>query len=318
MRQADTPFEQFSQRRSTESHAAFFADGAKQVLSSTEHKKPEVENGALDAEPGSLDVIASVARGEPVVPLKVTGAQDAATDAHGEFARMAALGRLAARVAHELNNPLDGILRYVNLALRVNQSGGDPRINEYLDKARGGLLRMAQITTGLLEFSRASHAPPEQATINRIVEDAIASMAGRATESGVTVKRELLAVDLPVARGSNIFQVFCNLIKNALDAMPDGGALAIKSQCEAGDVVIVFEDTGIGLPEEAERIFEPFFTTKAPGRGTGLGLAVCREIIERYGGSISANRRQPAGTAFVVRIPEKNCGSGPMAAKTGI
>ena len=270
--------------------------------------------GSPGGDAASLDVIASVARGEPVVPLKIPGdtASASASDAAGESMRMVALGRLAARVAHELNNPLDGILRYVNLAARVNKSeGGDARIGEYLDKARGGLLRMAQITTGLLEFSRASHAPPEQATINRIIEDAIASMAGRATEAGVTVERNLLAVDMPVARGSNIFQVFCNLIKNALDAMPNGGALAVSTRIDAGDIVIAVEDTGIGLPEEADRIFEPFFTTKAPGRGTGLGLAVCREIIERYGGSITANRRQPAGTAFVVRIPERNFGSTP-------
>ncbi len=279
-------------------------------MSSIDQSKPATNRAASEAEPGSLDVIASVARGEPVVPLKMPGQPGAANDGLGDGARMAALGRLAARVAHELNNPLDGILRYVNLALRVNQSsGGDGRINEYLDKARGGLLRMAQITTGLLEFSRASHAPPEQATINRIIEDAIASMAGRATEAGVIVERRFLADDLPVARGSNIFQVFCNLIKNALDAMPEGGTLTAATRIEAGDVVISFEDTGIGLPEEADRIFEPFFTTKAPGRGTGLGLAVCREIIERYGGTITAHRRQPAGTAFVVRIPEKSCGA---------
>jgi two-component system, NtrC family, sensor kinase len=228
---------------------------------------------------------------------------------------MAALGRLAARVAHELNNPLDGILRYVNLAMRVNLSGGgDPRVGDYLEKARGGLLRMAQITTALLEFSRSSHAPPEQATLNTIVNDAIAAMAGRAADAGVTVDCRLNGDDLPVARGSNIFQVFCNLIKNAIDAMPTGGTLTVTTSMEAGDVVIAFEDTGIGLPEDADRIFEPFFTTKEPGRGTGLGLAVCKEIIERYGGSIVAQRRQPAGTAFVVRIPEKNCGGASVTA----
>jgi len=281
-------------------------------LSTIDHNKSALGRTSPEAEPGSLDVIASVARGEPVVPLKTPGPQVDAADSPGDAARMAALGRLAARVAHELNNPLDGILRYVNLALRVNHSGGgDSRINEYLDKARGGLLRMAQITTGLLEFSRASHAPPEQATINRIIEDAIASMAGRAAETGVSVERHFLAADLPVARGSNIFQVFCNLIKNALDAMPQGGTLTVVTRTEPDDLVIAIEDTGIGLPDEADRIFEPFFTTKEAGRGTGLGLAVCREIIERYGGTITAHRRDPKGTAFVVRIPEKNCGSTP-------
>jgi len=229
--------------------------------------------------------------------------------------RLAALGKLAARVAHELNNPLDGILRYVNLAIRVSQSdAADVRVGEYLDKARGGLMRMTQITTALLEFSRSAHAPMEQATINKIVEDAITAMNGRASEVGVTVVCNLRKADLPVVRGSNIFQVFCNLIKNAIDAMPHGGTLTVTTSLDGPDVVIAFEDTGIGLPAEAERIFEPFFTTKDPGRGTGLGLAVCKEIIERYGGSITAHRRQPAGTAFIVRIPERNCGSAAASA----
>lgn len=230
--------------------------------------------------------------------------------------RLAALGKLAARVAHELNNPLDGILRYVNLAIRVGQGGdADVRVGEYLEKARGGLMRMTQITTALLEFSRSAHAPMEQATINKIVEDAITAMAARASEVGVTVVCNLRKADFPVMRGSNIFQVFCNLIKNAIDAMPDGGTLTVTTSLEGPDVVIAFEDTGIGLPVEAERIFEPFFTTKEPGRGTGLGLAVCREIIERYGGSITAHRRKPAGTAFIVRIPERNCGAPVMTLK---
>jgi len=228
--------------------------------------------------------------------------------------RLAALGKLAARVAHELNNPLDGILRYVNLALRVGgQSGADPRVAEYLDKARSGLMRMTQITTSLLEFSRQTHAPLEQATINKIVEDAITAMNSRAADHGVTVICNFHQDDMPVVRGSNIFQVFCNLIKNAIDAMPDGGTLTVTTKVDGPDVVVAFEDTGLGLPPDAERIFEPFFTTKDPGKGTGLGLAVCKEIIERYSGTISAHRRQPKGTAFVVRIPSRNCATAPQA-----
>ncbi len=221
--------------------------------------------------------------------------------------RLAAVGKLAARVAHELNNPLDGILRYANLAIRRADHAEDPKIVEYLEKAKAGIVRMSEIITALLEFSRTTPGTFEQATINKIIEDAVAAMEGRAQEAGVTTTCRFHQTDMPVVRGSNIFQVFCNIVKNAIDAMPDGGTLNITSAIDGPDVVVVFEDTGIGLPDEAHNIFEPFFTTKDPGKGTGLGLAVCKELIEKYGGAITAQRRQPRGTTITVRIPTKNC-----------
>jgi len=221
--------------------------------------------------------------------------------------RLAAVGKLAARVAHELNNPLDGILRYTNLAIRCAGEGGDPRIGQYLEKARSGILRMGEIIATLLEFSRSTPCTFEQATINKIVEDAISAMEGRAGDSRVTFVCNFQQADIPVVRGSSIFQVFCNLIKNAIDAMPEGGTLTITTAVVGPDVVVRFEDTGIGLPDDIEKLFEPFFTTKAPGKGTGLGLAVCRELMEKQGGTIHAERRVPQGAAFTVRLPLRSC-----------
>ncbi len=221
--------------------------------------------------------------------------------------RLAAVGKLAARVAHELNNPLDGILRYTNLAIRCAGEGRDPRIGQYLEKARSGILRMGEIITTLLEFSRSTPCTFEQATINKIVEDAISAMEGRAGDSRVTFVCNFQQADIPVVRGSSIFQVFCNLIKNAIDAMPEGGTLTITTAVVGPDVVVRFEDTGIGLPEDIEKLFEPFFTTKDPGKGTGLGLAVCRELMEKQGGTIHAERRVPQGATFTVRLPLRGC-----------
>lgn len=221
--------------------------------------------------------------------------------------RMAAVGKLAARVAHELNNPLDGILRFTNLALRHVEPQGDAQINRYLDSVKSGIQRMAQILGALLEFSRSTPGALEQATVNQIVEDALSAMEGRIRESGVTVVCNFHRTDMPVVRGSSLFQVLCNLIKNAVDAMPDGGTLTVSTSLQDDDVVILVEDTGIGLPREIERIFEPFFTTKTGGKGTGLGLAVCRELIERFGGTITPARREPKGTTMSVRIPLRNC-----------
>lgn len=220
--------------------------------------------------------------------------------------RMAAVGKLAARVAHELNNPLDGILRFTNLAIRHCEPNHDEPLNRYLENVKSGIQRMAQILGTLLEFSRSAPGAMEQATINQIVEDALAAMEGRIREGNVTVVCNFHHSDMPVVRGSSLFQVLCNLIKNAVDAMPDGGTLTVSTDLSGGDVVVLVEDTGIGLPADIERVFEPFFTTKTDGKGTGLGLAVCRELIERLGGSIGASRREPRGTTMTVRFPQRN------------
>ncbi|MCG8403593.1 MAG: ATP-binding protein [Phycisphaerales bacterium] len=231
--------------------------------------------------------------------------------------RLAAVGKLAARVAHELNNPLDGILRYTNLAIRRTGDLEDPKIVEYLKNIKSGITRMSQILSALLEFSRSAPGAIEQATINKIVEDAITAMEGRAGDANVTVVCNFHQTDMPVVRGSSIFQVFCNLIKNAIDAMSEGGTLTITTDIAEADVVVTFEDTGVGLPDDADKVFEPFFTTKEQGQGTGLGLAVCKELIERYSGSITAARREPRGTVMTVRIPVRNCAAFPIEGKSG-
>lgn len=221
--------------------------------------------------------------------------------------RLAAVGKLAARVAHELNNPLDGILRFTNLALRRAGDLGDPKLIEYLEAAKSAVVRLSEIGGDLLEFSRSTPSTFEQATINKIVEDAIAAMEGRAQEAKITTICNFHETDMPVVRGSNLFQIFCNLIKNAIDAMTDGGTLTVVTKIVEPDVVVSVADTGVGLPAEVERIFEPFFTTKPAGRGTGLGLAVCKDLIEKYSGSITPSRNEPKGTVMTVRIPIRNC-----------
>lgn len=238
--------------------------------------------------------------------------------------RLAAVGKLAARVAHELNNPLDGILRYTNLAIRratelrqlaaeaaieqpQDQAAVDEKLIGYLEHARSAIVRMTEITGDLLEFSRATPSTFEQATINKIVEDALRAMEGRAQDARITIICNLHENDMPVVRGSNLFQVFCNLIKNAIEAMPQGGTLTVATRVEPPDVVVTIADTGVGLPDGAERIFEPFFTTKPTGHGTGLGLAVSKDLIEKYAGKITPTRNEPQGTLMTVRIPIRSC-----------
>ncbi|MFH1717206.1 MAG: ATP-binding protein [Planctomycetota bacterium] len=222
--------------------------------------------------------------------------------AHAE--KLAAVGRHASKVAHELNNPLDGILRYVNLAMRTIEQENLQKPKEYLDQCRQGLMRMVRIVGELLEFSRSTYTPMEHAKIEQIVEDALRTMESKAKALDIRILRDYTR-GMPQIRSGNLFQVFCNLTKNALDAMHEGGELKISTRPAAdGAIVIEFRDTGAGLPaKNAEAIFEPFFTTKDKGKGTGLGLAICRDIVESCHGRITAENAPDGGSIFTVYLP---------------
>jgi len=218
--------------------------------------------------------------------------------------RLAAVGKHASKVAHELNNPLDGILRYINLAMRIIEQENLTKPKEYLTQCRKGLLRMVQIISELLEFSRSTYTPLEHTKIEQIIEDAIKTVESRAEAGNVSIVRNY-TFGMPQVESGNLFQVFCNLAKNALDAMPDGGELRITTSLAADDTIMVeLRDTGTGLPtESAEAIFKPFFTTKEGGKGTGLGLAICRDIVESSHGRITARNAPDGGSIFTVYLP---------------
>jgi len=217
--------------------------------------------------------------------------------------RLAAVGTLAARVAHELNNPLDGILRYINLALRVAENHPSEQLPHFLLESRKGLMRMVQIISELLEFSRSTYSAYQEADINKIAEDAVKDFEAQAQENQVNITRRY-ASQMPNIRSGNLYQVFCNLIKNAIDAMPEGGELKIITLCTDHHARIEFTDTGTGLTDEVQqKLFEPFFSTKPSGKGTGLGLAICKDIVERYGGQIDVTNGPTGGSTFTVSIP---------------
>jgi signal transduction histidine kinase len=217
--------------------------------------------------------------------------------------RLASVGKHASKVAHELNNPLDGILRYINLAIRSIEQEHLEKPKEYLIQCRQGLMRMVQIVSELLEFARSSYTPQERAKVEQIIEDALKTMESRTETSNVRIVRNY-ALGLPQVASGNLFQVFCNLAKNALEAMPNGGELRISTRSTADDgVAVEFRDTGTGLPADTQVIFEPFFTTKADGKGTGLGLAICRDIVESHHGRITAQNAPDGGSVFTVYLP---------------
>jgi len=213
--------------------------------------------------------------------------------------RLAATGSLAAKVAHELNNPLDGVMRYIGLA----QRHCEPEVARYLSGARDGLMRMAQIIRGLLDQARPWQIAGERTGVQRLLDEAVGVMQPRAHSLGVAVICDFDDRAEGLVEGS-VFQVFCNIIKNSLDAMPDGGRLRISLSPTRRGCEVLFVDNGCGLPDgQAERIFEPFHTTKAPGEGSGLGLALCREILGQLGGAITAEPNPGGGAVFRVQLP---------------
>jgi len=220
---------------------------------------------------------------------------------------LAFVGRLAAQVAHELNNPLDGALRFVNLTLQ--QIGLDDKVAEYQQEVRDGLLRMANIVQSLLEYSHNSAAMNAPEDIHAMLGNAVDQCV---VPEDIEVRYELAAEAVIVAAGE-LAQVFINLVKNACDAMNGKGVLSLRTRLEEDVIHIEVEDTGPGIPEEIiDRIFFPFFTTKSAGKGTGLGLAVSSDIVQRCGGKINVRTEIGRGTTFIIRLP---VGRTPLTAK---
>ena len=223
--------------------------------------------------------------------------------------KLAMIGKLAAGVAHELNNPLDAVLRCVRLS--KDRVKADPETTEYLDLAHAGLLRMADIVQSLLTFSR--EAAFEQAP-QRLDELVTETITGVGLALGADAPR--LAHDLrpgvagaPVPRG--LHQVLTNLLRNAADACGGRGTVTVVGRAEAKRLILEVVDEGPGIPEDIlPRVFEPFFTTKEPGKGTGLGLPISARLVEKFGGTISIECPIAGGTIVTISLPTQSSVAG--------
>jgi signal transduction histidine kinase len=217
---------------------------------------------------------------------------------------LAALGKLLAGVAHEIRNPLAGIRSTVQLWDRLP----DPaRMRDAKDAVLAAVDRLHEIMSRLLYFARTDSSNRQPCSLNRIVEETLKLLEAQTVSQGVTVDLRLSPAD-PCIMGSPsaLRQVVLNLVTNALQAMPDGGHLrcAIIHDKAAGTASMEVSDTGHGiLPEARSHLFEPFFTTRP--EGTGLGLALCQEIVAQHGGRLElAPPEQAQGTTFRVILPE--------------
>jgi len=217
--------------------------------------------------------------------------------------KLAAIGKLAAGVAHEINNPLDAVIRFVKLALDQLPEGETTR--EYLMDARGGLDRIAGIVKSLLDFSRSIVIESGPMQIGELVRQACEPY--RDTPIRVSVDLQDASDSVP----GEYLHVLSNLVKNAADEMPHGGRVTIASRRTPDGLELTVADDGPGIAESIrDKIFEPFFTTKKMGNGTGLGLSICQQIIEKQGGRISVTSESGRGTTFRIEIPPRPAGPG--------
>jgi signal transduction histidine kinase len=237
-------------------------------------------------------------------------AQRAAEGRIVETARLAAIGELAASIAHELNNPLTTITGFTELLLEDFPAGSRQRENMelVLSEAR----RAREVVRRLLDFSRREEDMMRPVNLTETVSEVLALTQPMATIQQVEIQFEAWD-ELPLVFGdrSKLRQVVQNLVTNAIQAMPEGGTLRIQTGIENGGgpetgrrAALSFRDTGIGIPEiHRSRVFEPFFTTKPVGSGTGLGLSISRNIISEHGGEIRVESEEGAGACFTVILP---------------
>ncbi|MFH1459046.1 MAG: ATP-binding protein [Candidatus Omnitrophota bacterium] len=220
------------------------------------------------------------------------------------FKNSTAVSKFTSAIAHELNNPLDGVLRYLRLA--IMQVPEQNVLKEYLLEILSGVKRMSEIIKSMLEFSFAgdrNHSPiaRDKVDVNEIIQKSITFYKQEAFFKNIEIKAEL-APALPKIKDCGLIQVFNNFIKNAIEAILEQGQLSIKSYQENDNIFVDFIDTGVGLNKDLkDKIFEPFFTTKTKGKG--LGLAIVKEVVSCYEGEVKVESLIPKGTKFTLMIP---------------
>ena len=225
--------------------------------------------------------------------------------------KLAAVGRLAAGVVHEINNPLATISACAEaLESRVNEGAFEGSealddLREYLGLIRSEAFRCKNITMGLLDFSRSRSSGRTPVDLGEVVDSAarLLSHQKRGSEINFDIQR---SERLPSVSGDpgQLQQVIIALATNAVDAMPNGGRLTISTKRNGKSVTVEVTDTGFGIaPENVQKIYEPFFTTKEVGKGTGLGLAVCYGILTEHGGSLDVQSTPGVGTTFTISLP---------------
>ncbi len=228
----------------------------------------------------------------------------AATDELIYQEKMAALGQIAAGVAHEVNNPLTTVSGWLQIML--SEADDSDKRRAPLELMREELARIANIVHHLLSFGRRTAPEEGPVRVNSLLSDVVELVQYQIRNDNIQVVTDFCP-DLPLVTGDQgqLRQVFLNIVVNARQAMPDGGVLTIRSRL-AGDgaVTLEFGDTGCGMTTEvAQKIFEAFYTTKDEEGGSGIGLFLCRNIVKEHGGTLTVSSRPGEGSRFTIKLP---------------
>jgi two-component system NtrC family sensor kinase len=217
--------------------------------------------------------------------------------------KLAAMGRLTSQIAHELNNPIYGIMN--TLELLKTEIPPESKRRKILELSLSETQRLAEMLRNMLSFSKPEEEKRRPVKINELVEGILLVMEKQMKETNIKMETHFDdGIPEVMASTNQMRQVLLNMFKNAKEAMPKGGTLIIRTSREDNKVLIHIQDTGVGIPEEIRsKIFEAFFTTKQKVKGVGLGLSVCYGIIKGHGGKIKVESEEGQGTTFTITLP---------------
>ena len=231
-----------------------------------------------------------------------------------QMEKMATVGRLAAGVAHEINNPLQLITSqagWVQELLEEEEPEQSKNRDEYLDamkKIKQHVHRAGTVTHRLLGFSKKMTGKNNMVNVNEVVRETMSFVENEAKNNSIEIQSKMdPSLPLILTDSSQLQQVVLNILNNAIDAMVQNGKIDIVTRTDKKNVYLEFSDSGPGITEEVmKHIFDPFYTTKSPGKGTGLGLSICYDIMQKLGGRIEARNRKEGGAFFILTLPVKD------------
>ena len=217
--------------------------------------------------------------------------------------KLAAMGRLTSQIAHELNNPLYGIMN--TLELLKTEIPADNKRRKILEMALSETIRLSDLLRKMLSFSKPDQEERHPVDINSVLDEILLLHEKQLKENDINIAATFAdGLKLVNASKNQLRQVFLNMVANARDAMPDGGTLSVVTGGDADTVCVEVTDTGTGIREEhLDKIFDSFFTTKGEVKGVGLGLSVCYGFIKDHGGDIEVNSKMGQGTTFTISLP---------------
>jgi two-component system NtrC family sensor kinase len=214
------------------------------------------------------------------------------------------MGRLTSQIAHELNNPLYGIMN--TLELLKTEVPPQSKRRKILEMALSETVRLTDLLRKMLSFSKPDEEQKQPVDVNVILDEILLLVRKQLHENSIKISTSFEEDLAKVYASKNqLRQVFLNMISNARDAMPEGGTLTIKTKSNRGNIYIEVLDSGVGIREEhLDKIFDAFFTTKEGVKGVGLGLSVCYGFIKEHGGDIKVSSKRNEGTAFAIILPK--------------